>query len=370
MPLFFTVFSITESSAIGSKFCAGFNRPFTVTPTLPCVVSFIYTHHKAHNIPMGKKKVLVSPNPHTHFLNQDGLLTGSFLNSWWPPSLFTCGVLWGLNSNVTKFKHTAQHIMLVLMLVCKNAYPVNERRMATVYTRWFSWSLKWRSRKTHTLLSCFLCLAQFYRAPVLAAGVWNVKHFLYYGRVDKEDEMTCLIKGCNFVLKNIPHEAFVYAKHADSEFRFQTTQPDIFPYLLVNIGSGVSIVKVTTSLFSSCYVDQSVYILAIIQLTFISWLIQRYIILRAGDTRGYASAILKKGCWQNMTWLNGETRQLRAGSDEIDDKHIFKQDHWCPQLAQDTLKRYNNCKRSYCRGHVGLQPDPFATATSGFGAVK
>lgn len=59
--------------------------------------------------------------------------------------------------------------------------------------------------------------------------------------------MTCLIKGCNFVLRNIPHEAFVYAKHADSEFRFQTTHPDIFPYLLVNIGSGVSIVKVITN---------------------------------------------------------------------------------------------------------------------------
>ncbi|XP_046881430.1 4'-phosphopantetheine phosphatase isoform X2 [Hypomesus transpacificus] len=63
-------------------------------------------------------------------------------------------------------------------------------------------------------------------------------------KVNKEDEMTCLIKGCNFVLRNIPHEAFVYAKHADSEFRFQNSNPDIFPYLLVNIGSGVSIVKV------------------------------------------------------------------------------------------------------------------------------
>ncbi|XP_035238453.1 4'-phosphopantetheine phosphatase isoform X1 [Anguilla anguilla] len=63
-------------------------------------------------------------------------------------------------------------------------------------------------------------------------------------KVDKEDEMTCLIKGCNFVLRNIPHEAFVYVRHADSEFRFQNTNPDIFPYLLVNIGSGVSIVKV------------------------------------------------------------------------------------------------------------------------------
>lgn len=63
-------------------------------------------------------------------------------------------------------------------------------------------------------------------------------------RVDKEDVMTCLIKGCNFVLKNIPHEAFVCQKDSDPEFRFQTNHPNIFPYLLVNIGSGVSIVKV------------------------------------------------------------------------------------------------------------------------------
>lgn len=78
--------------------------------------------------------------------------------------------------------------------------------------------------------------------------------------MDKEDEMTCLIKGCNFVLKNIPHEAFVYAKHADSEFRFQTTQPDIFPYLLVNIGSGVSIVKVTISILTGVFLFLSLEI--------------------------------------------------------------------------------------------------------------
>uniref|UniRef100_A0ABI7Y9Z2 4'-phosphopantetheine phosphatase n=1 Tax=Felis catus TaxID=9685 RepID=A0ABI7Y9Z2_FELCA len=65
-------------------------------------------------------------------------------------------------------------------------------------------------------------------------------------KVDKEDVMTCLIKGCNFVLRNIPHEAFAYQKDSDPEFRFQTNHPDIFPYLLVNIGSGVSIVKVET----------------------------------------------------------------------------------------------------------------------------
>ncbi|XP_020796252.2 4'-phosphopantetheine phosphatase-like [Boleophthalmus pectinirostris] len=63
-------------------------------------------------------------------------------------------------------------------------------------------------------------------------------------KMDIEDEVTCLTKGCNFVLRNIPHEAFVYSKHADPEFKFQNIQPDIFPYLLVNIGTGGSIVKV------------------------------------------------------------------------------------------------------------------------------
>lgn len=70
--------------------------------------------------------------------------------------------------------------------------------------------------------------------------------------------MTCLIKGCNFVLKNIPHEAFMYQKDSDPEFRFQTNHPNIFPYLLVNIGSGVSIVKVrvhrlTAEWLSACW---------------------------------------------------------------------------------------------------------------------
>ncbi|XP_077987718.1 4'-phosphopantetheine phosphatase-like [Glandiceps talaboti] len=62
--------------------------------------------------------------------------------------------------------------------------------------------------------------------------------------VDKEDEMDCLIKGCNFLLKNIPDEAYGYIRHANPQYQFQTAEPNIFPYLLVNIGSGVSIVKV------------------------------------------------------------------------------------------------------------------------------
>ncbi|CAG7834018.1 unnamed protein product [Allacma fusca] len=63
--------------------------------------------------------------------------------------------------------------------------------------------------------------------------------------VDKEDEMTCLIKGSNFLLKNVSDEAFKYDKtRKNKEYQFQRPTRNIFPYLLVNIGSGVSILKV------------------------------------------------------------------------------------------------------------------------------
>ncbi|OXU21386.1 hypothetical protein TSAR_006573 [Trichomalopsis sarcophagae] len=63
-------------------------------------------------------------------------------------------------------------------------------------------------------------------------------------QVDKKDEICCLINGCNFLLKNIPGEAFEFERHANPEYKFQKASPNIFPYLLVNIGSGVSILKV------------------------------------------------------------------------------------------------------------------------------
>lgn len=62
--------------------------------------------------------------------------------------------------------------------------------------------------------------------------------------VDKEDEFACLIKGCNFLLKNISCEAFEFERHGNPEYKFQKADPNIFPYMLVNIGSGVSILKV------------------------------------------------------------------------------------------------------------------------------
>ncbi|KAK3737322.1 hypothetical protein RRG08_067387 [Elysia crispata] len=62
--------------------------------------------------------------------------------------------------------------------------------------------------------------------------------------VDKVDEIACLIEGCNFLLKHIPDEAFCYMRHGNPEYKFQGVDSDIFPYLLVNIGSGVSLCKV------------------------------------------------------------------------------------------------------------------------------
>lgn len=60
--------------------------------------------------------------------------------------------------------------------------------------------------------------------------------------LDKEDEMDCLVAGANFLLKAIRHEAFT---HMEGQLDFvQIDHNDLFPYLLVNIGSGVSMIKV------------------------------------------------------------------------------------------------------------------------------
>ncbi|CAH9087853.1 unnamed protein product [Cuscuta epithymum] len=60
--------------------------------------------------------------------------------------------------------------------------------------------------------------------------------------LDKVDEMDCLVAGANFLLKAVQHEAFT---HMSSKKEYvQIDQNDLYPYLLVNIGSGVSMIKV------------------------------------------------------------------------------------------------------------------------------
>jgi len=62
----------------------------------------------------------------------------------------------------------------------------------------------------------------------------------------KEDEMQCLIWGTNFLLNNIQKESFTYSilPNCPSPKQFVDKVENPYPYLLVQIGSGVSIIKV------------------------------------------------------------------------------------------------------------------------------
>jgi len=62
--------------------------------------------------------------------------------------------------------------------------------------------------------------------------------------VVKKDEMKCLITGLNFLLKQVSAEVFTYEEGAPLRYEDVKTQNQIFPYMIVNIGSGVSIIKV------------------------------------------------------------------------------------------------------------------------------
>ncbi|CAH1439326.1 unnamed protein product [Lactuca virosa] len=60
--------------------------------------------------------------------------------------------------------------------------------------------------------------------------------------IEKEDEIDCLVTGANFLLQAIRHEAFTH-REGHKEF-VQIDHNELYPYLLVNIGSGVSMMKV------------------------------------------------------------------------------------------------------------------------------
>ncbi|KAJ3133068.1 hypothetical protein HK101_004494 [Irineochytrium annulatum] len=65
--------------------------------------------------------------------------------------------------------------------------------------------------------------------------------------IHKEDEMESLITGLNFLVRQIPDEVFTFdERRGDQPLQFERTPAEIFPYMLVNIGSGVSILKVTS----------------------------------------------------------------------------------------------------------------------------
>lgn len=65
-------------------------------------------------------------------------------------------------------------------------------------------------------------------------------------RVQKEDEMQCLIIGLDFFITEICREVFYYDENIHRYVETDLPEEDEqYPYLLVNIGSGVSMIKVT-----------------------------------------------------------------------------------------------------------------------------
>ncbi|CAI9300102.1 unnamed protein product [Lactuca saligna] len=60
--------------------------------------------------------------------------------------------------------------------------------------------------------------------------------------LDKVEEMSSLVSGANFLLKAVPSEAFTYVNGQRNYVKIDHN--DLYPYLLVNIGSGVSMIKV------------------------------------------------------------------------------------------------------------------------------
>jgi len=95
------------------------------------------------------------------------------------------------------------------------------------------------------------------KAVVKATGGGAFKNSkLFHDRfgiqLQKEDEMKCAVAGANFLLQTILDEAFTFTEgkkdfvvHKDG----LQGEDDLFPYLLVNIGSGVSIIKVDSDGF-------------------------------------------------------------------------------------------------------------------------
>ncbi|KAJ5772247.1 Pantothenate kinase [Penicillium odoratum] len=76
----------------------------------------------------------------------------------------------------------------------------------------------------------------------------------------REEEMECLIigksleagfigpansLGLDFFITEIPNEVFTYNDSDTEPMQFAEARPDVYPYLLVNIGSGVSMIKVS-----------------------------------------------------------------------------------------------------------------------------
>ncbi|XP_076453588.1 4'-phosphopantetheine phosphatase-like [Babylonia areolata] len=129
-------------------------------------------------------------------------------------------------------------------------YSISEKEETLVRLHFVKFETKYIESCLDFILANLIDSKEFMRDKIIkvtGGGAYKYKNLITSKlgvQVDKEDEIECLIYGCNFLLKNIPDEAFMYQRHGNPDYRFQGVDQDVFPYLLVNIGSGVSLVKV------------------------------------------------------------------------------------------------------------------------------
>lgn len=64
-------------------------------------------------------------------------------------------------------------------------------------------------------------------------------------RFSRAAQQTLTVLGLDFFITEIPNEVFTYSDDQPMEFSEPRPGPEVYPYLLVNIGSGVSMIKVS-----------------------------------------------------------------------------------------------------------------------------
>ena len=104
--------------------------------------------------------------------------------------------------------------------------------------------------------------------------------------VQKMDEIECVVRGCNFLLNHIPDEAFSFQKDASvgNKKIYHTFEDakDTYPYLLVNIGSGVSIICIKVR--TSCIMCSLLNLILRIKVNGIEWVELRWAAEHSGDS--------------------------------------------------------------------------------------
>ena len=89
--------------------------------------------------------------------------------------------------------------------------------------------------------------------PITGGGGYKYRDQLartFKSPINRYDELVCLLTGLNFMLQTVPNECFYIRNPGmpkQSE-RVPVEMRGVFPYVLVNIGSGVSFLRVDSEM--------------------------------------------------------------------------------------------------------------------------